>query len=73
MDSPKTHFEQVPVEVAVRIAQQERARASGNGASTRKWEQIAHELLAQTDSAKMKQLAFELNDALDNQFGKEPA
>lgn len=51
----KTNFEQVPIEVAKKIARQ----------SVRPWHEIAQEVVREENTNKMLELVKELNDALE--------
>ena len=66
MDSPRTNFEQVPIEVARRAAAQEGARTKGAD-----WVSLAEQVLREEDSAKLIGLVTRLNNALDKREGKK--
>jgi hypothetical protein len=65
VQNAKTHFEQVPVEFAEKVAKEEIARARDSHTSERTWRDIAEEVTKESDSAKMMALVNELDEALE--------
>lgn len=68
MESRKTHFEEIPVEIVKKIAESGPTVQDGS-AKKREWQQVAAELAEERDPVRLIALAKELNDALEERAG----
>jgi hypothetical protein len=64
MECRKTHYEQIPVEIAKKVAEAESISEEYNG-KKRAWQQVAAELAEERDPSRLIALAKELNDVLE--------
>ena len=72
MRDGKTFFEQVPIEVAMKAAEEEAlANRPSAARPSRTWEAIARELSEEKDSNRITLLAAELNAALEGEHRRK--
>jgi len=72
MENGETHFEQVSVTVAKKIAEQE-SLSQNDGGKKRTWDDIAAELVIEQDPTKLVTLVQELNAALETRAQRNSA